>query len=91
MKFTALAFIASLTVAGYAAAQSPDQAPSVSKPTSHACKKEVDSLCGRRAKGEEMSCIKDGLDLNKFSADCKTELTKAPAEKAPADKKSSGY
>jgi len=43
---------------------------------SKSCKKEVKELCGRRARGEEeKDCIKANLDLNKFSADCKTELS----------------
>jgi hypothetical protein len=34
-------------------------------------------LCGR-AHGQEMQdCIKSSLDLNKFSADCKTKLSRS--------------
>lgn len=40
------------------------------------CKKEVKKLCGRRARGEEeQDCIKANLDLNKFSEECKSELS----------------
>jgi hypothetical protein len=83
MKLISIALIASLTVAGYAhaqaSAQAPSQAPAAqAAPKSKACKKEVKDLCGRRPKGEEASCIKDGLDLNKFSDSCKGELTAAP-------------
>jgi hypothetical protein len=43
----------------------------------HACKEEVKKLCGR-AHGQEMQdCVKSGLDLNKFSADCKTKLSQS--------------
>lgn len=81
-------------LAGYAQAQTPSQSmtpaqPATSAPagSSHsdslgkACKKEVHELCGR-AHGQEMKdCIKSGLDMNKFSADCKTKLA-AKAEAA---------
>jgi hypothetical protein len=89
MKRVRLALITAFAIAGYGGAQAPaqtappppaksDQASAApGHPTSKACKKEVKDLCGRRAKGEEPSCIKDGLDLNKFSADCKAELTGA--------------
>jgi hypothetical protein len=41
----------------------------------HACKEEVKKLCGH-AHGQEMQdCVKSGVDLNKFSADCKTKLS----------------
>jgi hypothetical protein len=57
-----------------------DSAPSSSGSQSigRACKKEIKQLCGRRAHGEEkQDCIKANLDLNKFSADCKTKLSMA--------------
>jgi hypothetical protein len=41
----------------------------------HACREEVKRLCGRVVHGQELQdCIKSGLDLNKFSADCKAKL-----------------
>ena len=70
-------------------AQPAASAPAASAPASSshsdslgkACKKEVHELCGR-AHGQEMKdCIKSGLDMNKFSADCKTKLA-AKAEAA---------
>lgn len=62
-------------------AQTPAQgsAPSSSGSESvgRSCKKELKQLCGRRARGqEEQDSIKANLDLNKFSADCKAELSK---------------
>jgi len=91
MRLVSLALVASVALSGYALAQaptqtqppaaSPSQAPaSVSAPSSHACKKEVRDLCGRRPKGELQSCLKDGLDLNKFSDSCKAEITKPPKQ-----------
>jgi len=91
MKLVSLALVSALFITGYvreAPAQAPAQAPAGSTgqapapghPTSKDCKKEVKDLCGRRAKGEEPSCIKDGLDLNKFSAQCKSELTGGAAK-----------
>jgi hypothetical protein len=85
MKLISLALATSLMLAGYAQAQTPAQAPtgpsaqapassSGSHPLSKECKKEVKDLCGR-AHGQEMQdCVKSGLDMNKFSADCKTSL-----------------
>lgn len=90
MKLCSFALIASVAVAGYAhaqtATQTPAAAPAAPAPSSsasesehlgHACKEEVHKLCGH-AHGQEMKdCVKSGLDLNKFSADCKTKLTQA--------------
>jgi hypothetical protein len=81
-----LAPLAYLVVAGYALAQPPakSSAPSSAQPTlvephSRACKKEVKKLCGRHPSGSELqSCMKDGIDLNKFTDDCKAEMTKTP-------------
>ena len=94
MKLLSLALIACL-LAGYAQAQTASQTPQAAQPaatapdtSSHSdklgkeCKQEVKKLCGR-AHGQEMQdCIKSGLDMNKFSADCKTKL----AAKAEAGK-----
>jgi len=90
MKLVSLALVATFAVTGYTyaqtAAQSPAPSPAASAPASpstgsqsigHACKEEVKKLCGR-AHGQEMQdCIKSGLDLNKFSADCKTKLSQS--------------
>jgi ABC-type nickel/cobalt efflux system permease component RcnA len=90
MKLWSFVLIASVAVAGYAhaqtATQTPAAAPAAPAPSSsasdsehlgHACKEEVHKLCGH-AHGQEMKdCVKSGLDLNKFSADCKTKLTQA--------------
>lgn len=82
MKLVALALTTSFALAGFAQAQTPAPAPSESQPApsssghsiSHACKSEVTKLCGH-AHGDEMKgCVKDNLDMNKFSADCTTEL-----------------
>jgi hypothetical protein len=55
----------------------PASAPAGHERLSHDCKEEVHKACGR-AHGEEMhNCIKSSLDLNKFSAACKTELMQA--------------
>lgn len=89
MKFMWPALVGLLTVASYSGAQqpagtspseaSPSQAsPSLSQPKSRACKKEVRELCGRRPKGELQSCLKDGIDLKKFSAPCTSEIAKSP-------------
>ena len=88
MRVKALAIAASLIAGGYVHAQTaapPDTQPGTNQAAtaaaaqpSRACKKEVKELCGRRAKGQErQSCIKDNIDLNKFSADCKAQLTNA--------------
>jgi hypothetical protein len=86
MKLISLALVVSLAVAGYVQAQTPAQTPtpapaaSSGGKVSSACKKEIKALCGR-AHGDEMqSCVKSNLDMNKFSADCKTELAKPPAK-----------
>jgi hypothetical protein len=92
MKLMSLALMASVAVTGYTYAQTATQAPApppaASTPASsssstgsqslgHACKEEVKKLCGR-AHGQEMQdCVKSGLDLNKFSADCKTKLSQS--------------
>jgi uncharacterized protein YgbK (DUF1537 family) len=91
MKRISFALLASVAVAGYLYAQAPPQtpapaaAPAAAAPApaassggsvSHACKEQVKSLCGR-AHGDEMqSCVKSNIDMNKFSADCKAELSK---------------
>lgn len=89
MKLLSLT-LAACMVAGYAQAQTPSQTPepaqsSATAPASsshESCKKEVKKLCGH-AHGQEMKdCIKSGLDMNKFSAECKTKL----AEKAESEK-----
>ena len=85
MKLTSLALIASFVVAGYVEAQTapqePAHAPTESQPEkshhhplSTACRNEVNRLCGSEHGKEMMSCVKDNLDTNKFSADCQTEL-----------------
>jgi hypothetical protein len=90
MKLMSIALVASVAVAGQVQAQTPPPAPAASQPApsdsssggsiSRACKKEIKQLCGR-AHGQEMQgCIKDNLDMNKFSADCKSELAKQPAK-----------
>jgi hypothetical protein len=96
MKLTALALFASFAVAGYAQTapqesspppteQAPTPAPGSSHqhPLSSACRKEVSNLCGTTHGKEMMSCVKDNIDSNKFSADCQTELkahAKQPAK-----------
>ena len=99
MKLTSLALLASFAVAGYVQAQttseepSPaEQAPSESQPAkshqhplSKACREEVRKLCGAAHDKDMMSCVKDNLGTNKFSADCQTELqehAKQPAKPA---------
>lgn len=87
MKLVSLALTASFLVAGYAHAQTPSQTPapapssSSSGKISHDCKSEIHKLCGR-AHGDEMKgCVKDNLDMNKFSASCAGELkAQAPAK-----------
>jgi hypothetical protein len=88
MKLISLALVSSLALAGYLQAQAPAQTPTPAPAASsggslsRACKKEVKDLCGR-AHGDEMQgCIKSNLDMNKFSADCKSELAKAPPKPA---------
>jgi hypothetical protein len=84
VKLISLALLASVAVTGYLYAQTPAQTPAAATPApapasssvSHACKEQVKSLCGR-AHGDEMqNCVKSNLDMNKFSADCKAELSK---------------
>jgi len=96
MKVISLALLASFAVAGYVQAQTAPQetapAPTESKPAkshqhplSSACKKEVSNVCGTAHGKEMMSCIKENLDTNKFSADCQSELkehAKQPAKPA---------
>jgi hypothetical protein len=82
MKLISLALLAAGTWSGYCTAQTPPQTPgeaqtTYSAPKSRDCKKEVRNLCGRRPKGELQSCLKDGLDLNKFTDSCKAEITKS--------------
>jgi hypothetical protein len=87
MRVKALAVVASLAIGGYVHAQTAappatqpgtNQAAAAAAQPSGACKKEVRKLCGMRAKGDErQSCIKDNIDLNKFSAACKAQLTSA--------------
>ena len=92
MRPMALALVVAAALAGSAyaqtAAQTPATAPAASSPAaapaasgnerlSHDCKEEVKKACGR-AHGDEMkNCIKSSLDLNKFSASCKTQLTQS--------------
>ena len=85
VRVASLALATSFLISGYAHSQAPGQtqAPSsspttLSAPSSRECKKEVRGLCGRRPKSELQSCLKDGLDLNKFSDNCKAEMTKPP-------------
>jgi hypothetical protein len=86
MKLASLALLAGLAVAGYASAQTPPQSsppPAATAPPASssdsakidkACKKEIHELCGH-AHGQEMKdCVKSGLDMNKFSASCKSEI-----------------
>jgi hypothetical protein len=84
MKLTALALFTGLVVGGYASAQAQSSPPpSATAPAASssdsgkidkACKKEIHELCGH-AHGQEMKdCVKAGLDMNKFSASCKSEI-----------------
>jgi hypothetical protein len=95
MKLISLALAASCAVAGYAQAQTPAQTPAPSEsqapPSSSSggkisgdCKKEIISLCGH-AHGETMKgCVKDNLDMNKFTASCTSELkAHAPPKPSP--------
>ena len=82
MKIISFALVVATVWCGYASAEPPAQSPpqsptAYSAPSSHSCKKEVRALCGRRPKGELQSCLKDGLDLNKFTDSCKAEITKS--------------
>jgi hypothetical protein len=94
MKLVPLALAASFLVAGYAHAQTA--APAPAQPTqsasssggkiSHDCKSEIHKLCGHSTDKDAMKgCVKDNLDMNKFSANCATELkshAEAPAKPA---------
>ncbi len=87
-----LALVAATALGGSAHAQTAAQSPAATPPASapaasspaagnerlsHDCKEEVRKACGR-AHGEEMqNCIKSSLDLNKFSAACKAQLTQS--------------
>ena len=91
MKLPSLVLLAAFALAGTATAQTPSQsapAPSATPPPAsgkidHACKKEITDLCGH-AHGQEMKdCVKAGLDMNKFSASCTSEI-KAHKEKSSA-------
>ena len=84
MKLAPLVLLTGLAMSGYALAQTPapsSPAPSASTPAASesgkldkACKKEIHDLCGR-AHGQEMKdCVKAGVDMNKFSASCKSEI-----------------
>jgi hypothetical protein len=86
MKLAPFALLTGLALAGNAFAQTPAQssAPPAASPapatSSHsgkidsACKKEIHTLCGH-AHGQEMKdCVKAGLDTNKFTASCKSEI-----------------
>ena len=86
MKLASLALLAGLALAGFASAQTPPQSaapPAATAPAESsdsggkidkACKKEIKDLCGR-AHGQEMTdCVKSGLDMNKFSASCTSEI-----------------
>ena len=79
MKLPPLVLVAGFALAGSAIAQTP--APTA-PPAEHsesgkidkACKKEITELCGH-AHGQEMKdCVKAGLDMNKFSASCKSAI-----------------
>ena len=89
MKLASLALFAGLAVAGYALPQTASSpSPSATTPAAsasgkidHACKKEIHTLCGH-AHGQEMKdCVKAGLDTNKFTESCKSEI-QAHAQKS---------
>ncbi|HXW75448.1 MAG TPA: hypothetical protein VEK10_11610 [Steroidobacteraceae bacterium] len=99
MKLTSLALAAALAVAGYAQAQTaapsspPASAPAASSDSSgkidHACKGEIHKLCGH-AHGQEMQdCVKSGLDMNKFSASCTSEIKAKGAKSSASSSKPS--
>jgi hypothetical protein len=85
MKLPSLVLLAAFALAGSAIAQTPSAtAPPAEHPASgkidKACKKEIHELCGH-AKGQEMKdCVKSGLDMNKFTASCKSEIAAAHKE-----------
>jgi hypothetical protein len=82
MKLPSLVLLAAFALAGSAIAQTPSAtAPPAEHPASgkidKACKKEIHELCGH-AKGQEMKdCVKSGLDMNKFTDSCKSEIAAA--------------
>jgi hypothetical protein len=89
MKLPSLVLLAGFALAGSAFAQTPAPAPSATAPAAssaspkmdHACKEQIKKLCGH-AHGQEMQdCVKSGIDMNKFSADC-TSAIKAKAQKS---------
>ena len=87
MKLASLALLAALALAGSTVAQTPSQsaappaASSESGKMDKACKEQIKKLCGH-AHGQEMQdCVKSGIDMNKFSADC-TSAIKAKAQKS---------
>jgi uncharacterized protein (DUF2252 family) len=95
MKLASLALLAGLVAAGYASAQTAQTPSQSSSPPSStapeessssgkmdkACKQQIKKLCGH-AHGQEMQdCVKSGIDMNKFSADC-TSAIKAKAQKS---------
>ena len=75
MKLPSLVLAAAFALAGSAIAQTPAPAESsASAKIDKACKKEIHELCGH-AHGQEMKdCVKAGMDMNKFSASCKSEI-----------------
>ena len=75
MKLPPLVLLAAFALAGSAIAQTPAAAPPPeSGKLDKACKKEIKDLCGH-AHGQEMKdCVKAGMDMNKFSASCKSEI-----------------
>ena len=84
MKLAPLVLLAGFALAGSAFAQTPAPAPSATAPDAKmdkACKDQIKKLCGH-AHGQEMQdCVKSGIDMNKFSADC-TSAIKAKAQKS---------
>ena len=87
MKLASLALFTALAAAGLAGAQTASQSAPPASATAppaessesggkidKACKKEIKDLCGR-AHGQEMTdCVKSGIDMNKFSASCTSEI-----------------
>ena len=90
MKLASLALLTGLALAGFASAQTAAPAPSGTAPPASssdagkidkACRKEIHDLCGH-AHGQEMTdCVKSGLDMNKFTDSCKSEI-KAHGDKS---------
>ena len=99
MKLIALALLTGLAAAGSALSQTapspaPPQAPappsapadSSSGPAAkidRSCRKEIMDLCGHGHGQEMRACVKSGLDMNKFSASCKSEI-EAQKSKSPS-------